>query len=372
MQAPVCAAVLCSSIFERAVPKCTYGRDNDGSALLSHPFPCPLLPSGRVRHLPNMGLIESTCKTIHVGCRQKHLRWSKNERPVLTISSGDVVTFDTVDSSNGQIGKESDSSVINSFKTELADPVFGPVFIRDAEPGDALKIEILALETADWGWTAIMPGFGLLADEFPDPALKVWRLEPGSSYAQFKEGVHVPLRPFLGIMGVAPGLDGDFSTIPPTDAGGNIDCRDLTVGSTLYLPVQVPGALFSCGDGHAAQGHGEVCGTAIETPMKVTLRLTVCKDRPWVTSPHFQTAPRAYPKSVVADKGRYAAMGIDADLLEATKKAARNLIRWLVATKGLSRTEAYMLASVAGDIQVVEAVDINYAVAMSLPLNIFV
>jgi len=373
VQTPVCAAVNTAAYLSVVFPECAYGRDEDGPALLSYiPFLCLPLPLGRLRLLSNMGLIKSSCKTVHVSRHQKHLRWSKNEKPVLIISSGDIVTFDTVDGSNGQIGKESDSSVIDSLNVELADPVFGPVFIRDAEPGDALKIEILELETADWGWTAIIPGFGLLADEFPDPALKIWKLETGSGYAQFKEGVHVPLRPFLGVMGVAPGADGDFSTIPPTDAGGNIDCRDLTVGSTLYLPVQVPGALFSCGDGHAAQGNGEVCGTAIETPMKATLRFTVCKNHPWVTSPHFQTAPRAHPKSVVADKGRYAAMGIDSDLLEATKKAVRNLIQWLVAEKGLSRTEAYMLASVAGDVQIVEAVDINYAVAMSLPLNIFV
>ncbi|KAL1985648.1 hypothetical protein VTN96DRAFT_7515 [Rasamsonia emersonii] len=311
-------------------------------------------------------------KTVHVGRHHKHLKWSKKEAPVLTVSSGDVVTFDTIDSSNGQISKDSDVSALNAFKIELADPAFGPVYVRDAEPGDALKVEILALETGDWGWTAVVPGFGLLADDFSEADIKIWKFDPASGYAELKKGVRVPLRPFLGIMGVAPAADGEFSTIPPTDAGGNVDCRDLTVGSTLYLPVQVPGALFSCGDGHAAQGQGEVCGSAIETPMKATLRLTVCKNHPWVTSPHLQTPPETPPIYPVVDKGRYATMGLDSDLLEATKKAVRHMIEWLVATKGLTRSEAYILASVAGDLKMAEVVDMpNHAVTMSIPLNIF-
>ncbi|KAJ9203729.1 hypothetical protein DTO164E3_30 [Paecilomyces variotii] len=317
-----------------------------------------------------MGLT-SACKTVHVGRHQKHQKWSKDEPPVLTISSGDTVTFDTIDGSNGQIVEDSAISAIDSFDISLADPVFGPVFIRDAEPGDALKIEILDLQTANWGWTAIMPGFGLLANEFPDAHLKIWKLDQDTGFAKFNDNIRIPLRPFLGTMGLAAGVEGEFSTIPPTDVGGNMDCRELTAGTTLYLPVQTPGALFSCGDGHAAQGHGEVCGTAIETPMRATLRFTVCKDHSWVTSPHFQTAPQAAATPSVADKGRYAVMGIDADLLEAAKKAVRNTIQWLTATKGLSRSEAYMLASVAGDLQIAEVVDLNNAVTMSLPLNIF-
>jgi acetamidase/formamidase len=319
-----------------------------------------------------MNLVEH-CKTVHVDRHHKHLKWSNKATPVLTVSSGDIVTFDAIDSGNGQISKESDTSALESFQLELADPGFGPVYVRDAEPGDALKIEILALETGDWGWTAVVPGFGLLADEFTKSELKIWRFNPEAGYAELKEGVRIPLQPFLGIMGVAPGADGEFSMIPPTDAGGNIDCRDLVVGSTLYLPVQVPGALFSCGDGHAAQGQGEVCGSAIETPMKASLRLTVCKNHPWVKSPHLQTPPEAPPVYPVADRGRYATMGLDSDLLEATKKAARYMIEWLVATKGLTRNEAYMLLSVAGDLKMAEVVDMpNHAVTMSIPLNIFV
>ncbi|OJJ46955.1 hypothetical protein ASPZODRAFT_141731 [Penicilliopsis zonata CBS 506.65] len=319
-----------------------------------------------------MGVL-SQCRSIHVGRDHDHLKWSKKLAPVLTVSSGDVVTFDTVDSSNDQITLDSDASTIRSLDLGLANPVFGPVFVRDACPGDVLKVEVLDLEVADWGWTAIIPGFGLLADEFPDPDLKIWQLDKGNGYARLNGAVRVPLRPFLGCMGLAPATEEDLSTIPPTNAGGNLDCCELSVGSTVFLPVQTHGALFSCGDGHAAQGHGEVCGTAIETSVKATLRFELCKDQPWVTSPHFQIPPASQlGVTILPDRGRYAATGIDPDLLEAARKAVRNTIQWLVVAKGLTRNEAYMLASVAGDLQIVQAVNMpNFEVAMSLPLGVF-
>jgi acetamidase/formamidase len=310
--------------------------------------------------------------TKHIHNHQRHLKWSNKQPPVLTISSGDVVTFDAIDSSNGQLSIDSDTSAIDSFKLELADPAVGPVYVRDAEPGDALKIEVLALETSDWGWTALFPGFGLLADDYTEPHLKIWKFNLEAGYAELKPGVRIPLRPFLGIMGLAPGVDGEFPTIPPTVVGGNIDCRDLVVGSTLYLPVQTPGALFSCGDGHAAEGHGEVCGTAIETNMKATIRFSVCKNHPWVQSPHLLLSPQPPASTTFPDKGQYATMGVDSDILEAARKATRAMIEWLVATKGLTRNEAYILASVAGDLKISEVVNVpNYGVTMSMPLNVF-
>ncbi|KAI1611687.1 hypothetical protein EDD36DRAFT_296159 [Exophiala viscosa] len=311
--------------------------------------------------------------SFHINRGQHHLKWSKSIPPVLTVDSGTTVTFDTIDGGGGQVTKTSNSSAVSKFSVELADPVFGPVYVNGAEPGDALEIEVLDLETADWGWTAIVPGFGLLAAEFPNPELKIWQLSrfEDTPYAVFKEGVHIPTRPFLGEMGVAPESDGEFSTIPPYNTGGNIDCRHITVGSKLFLPVKTPGALFSCGDGHAAQGDGEVCGSAIETPMHATLRLTVRKNHDWVASPHyFSPAPKQIPE--FEDKGCYAALGIDPDLHEATRKAVRGIINYLTANKGLSKVEAYMLASVAVDLKLAEVVDMpNFAVAASLPLNIF-
>lgn len=321
--------------------------------------------------LCRMGLA-SQCKTVHVGRAHSHLKWSKNIEPALLVSSGDTVTFDAVDSSNGQISATSDVSAISSIDLSIANPVFGPVYIQDAHPGDVLKVDVLDLEVADWGWSAVIPGFGLLADEFPEPSLYIWKLDREHNYALFKDNTRIPLRPFLGCMGVAPATDDDLSTIPPTDAGGNMDCSMLSVGSTVYLPIQTAGALFSCGDGHAAQGQGEVCGTAIETPLRATLRFEICKDQPWVRAPAYQTPPSSLLRSSISDRGCYAAMGVDSDLVQAAKKAVRSIIQWLVSTKGFSRSEAYILASVAGNLEIVEAVNMpNYEVAMSFPLGIF-
>lgn len=319
--------------------------------------------------------------TVH----RQHVRWSKHIPPVLTIDSGETVSFDAIDASNGQITSSSNVSALSTFDDSLADPAFGPVYISGAELGDVLQIEILKLRTADWAWTAIIPGFGLLSDEFPTPVLKIWRIDPENEYVYLKEGVRIRKRPFLGIIGVAPGDDNEgeddkdgkgLGMIPPRDIGGNMDCRSLTVGTTLYLPVRTAGALFSCGDGHAAQGDGEVCGTAVETPMKATVRLTVIKDRPWITAPQFQTPPRSKAEvqaEMEEDKGEYATMGIDSDMLEATRKATRNMIAWLVSTKGLTREEAYILSSLAGNLRLAEVVDMpNYVVVMSMPLSVFV
>lgn len=247
--------------------------------------------------------------------------------------------------------------------------------MEGAEPGDVLAIEFLELETASFGWTAIFPGFGLLSDEFPDAQLKIWDLQSckDKGYTEFKRGIHVPIKPFLGVVGVAPEAEGEFSTIPPYITGGNIDCKHITAGSTLFLPVKNSGGLLSLGDGHAAQGDGEVCGTAIETQMRAKVRITVQKNRPWVQGPHYITDGSASKAAGFDDKGEYASVGIDADLREAARKAVRGQIDWLVGEKALDRVEAYMLVSVAGDLRISEIVDMpHYAVACSIPLNIFV
>lgn len=299
------------------------------------------------------------------------------------------MTFDLLDGGHNQIRPDNADTALAVFDFGIADPACGPVFVEGAEPGDSLRIEVLALQHGPYGWTAIFPGFGLLADEFPKPALKMWDLSPaallrrgegGTLRAVFKPGVSVPVRQFLGVVGVAPAVAGEeLSTIPPyATSGGNMDCRDLGVGSSLWLPVHVPGALFSCGDGHAAQGNGEVCGTAIETPMRATVRLTVEKGGSTLLRrecPHYVTAPRgrrAVEEAVEEDRGEYAALGIHAELREASRMALRGLIDWLEAEKGLSREESYMLASVAASLRMAEVVDMpNYAVACALPLHVF-
>jgi acetamidase/formamidase len=310
--------------------------------------------------------------SFHLSSTHSHLKWSKALKPALAVPSGSIITFTLLDGGNNQITPDNHETALSTFDFARADPAFGPVFVEDAAPGDVLKAEFLDLTPAAYGWTAVFPGFGLLADEFPEPALKMWDLTEENrdrkGRVKFKDGIYVPVRPFLGVVGVAPGEEGEFSTIPPYATGGNIDCKHIIAGSTLYLPVKVPGALFSCGDGHAAQGDGEVCGTAIETPMTARIRLSAEKTMPWVETPHFLTPGNG----AEAPGQEYAALGIDADLREATRNALRGLLAWLMATKGLSRVEAYMLASVASHLKMVEVVDMpNYAIACSIPLNIF-
>ncbi|KAK3390264.1 hypothetical protein B0H63DRAFT_109996 [Podospora didyma] len=331
--------------------------------------------------------------SFHVKSSQLHLKWSRALTPVLTVSSGAEVSFDLRDGGNNQIRPDNAATAMADFNFADTDPALGPVFVEGAEPGDVLKIEFLELVPGEYGWTAIFPGFGLLADEFPEPQLKIWDLtesglvtsSSGLRHAVFKKGIQVPVEPFLGVVGVAPATHEELSTIPPYAAsGGNMDCRYLSrVGSVLYLPVNVPGALFSCGDGHAAQGDGEVCGTAIETPMRARLRLTVEKKviregKGWrLNCPHYITTPLTREQreaQVVADKGEYAALGIHSDPREASRMALKGLIDWLVAERGLdTRAEAYMLASVSASLKMAEVVDMpNYAVACSIPLSLFV
>ncbi|TDZ16826.1 putative formamidase [Colletotrichum orbiculare MAFF 240422] len=308
----------------------------------------------------------------HISPETSRLKWSNATPPVLTVLPGETVTFDLLDSSGAQITHSSTTADLKALDLSTFDPIFGPVYISGAEPGDVLEIEVLSLETAGWGFTAIFPNFGLLAAEFPDThLLKHYTWSASSSSIEFKPGVNIPLRPFLGVAGIAPADPGEFSTIPPLDTGGNIDCKHVTQGSKLYLPVKVPGALFSCGDGHAAQGDGEVCGTAIETPMKATLRFNVRKDMPYVTSPHYDTRGSVHG-GAQSDPAVYAVLGIDPDLLEASRKALRSLIAHLVATRHLTREEAYMLCSVAADLKIAEIVDLpNFAVSASIPYSIF-
>lgn len=342
--------------------------------------------------------------SFHISPADRHLKWSQSLAPALTVPSGSEVTFDLLDGGHNQIRPDNEATAMRDFDFQLADPAFGPVFVEGAEPGDVLRVEFLDLQPGAYGWTALFPGFGLLADD-PEfaaatPQLKIWDLtEAGTTTAAgakarrrlavLKPGVAVPIRPFLGVCGVAPAQPGvELSTIPPYAAsGGNVDCRDLSaVGATLFLPVNVPGALLSCGDGHAAQGDGEVCGTAIETPMKARLRLTVEKAadreaRGWAAGrtalrcPHYVTPRRGREEiedEAESDRGEYAALGIHEDLREATRMAVRGVIDWLESEKALTRVEAYMLCSVAAKLRMSEVVDMpNYAISCALPLSVF-
>jgi acetamidase/formamidase len=241
------------------------------------------------------------------------------------------------------------------------------VFVKDAQPGDVLAVELLELRPSAWGWTAIIPGFGLLADEFPDPWLRTSRIDAGRGIVRFSDTIALPHRPFPGTLGVAPPEPGPHSILPPTRWGGNMDIKHLRAGTTLYLPVGVEGALFSLGDAHAAQGDGEVCGTAVETAMDVVVRLTVRRDLA-LAAPQYDVpaqAPQPAP-------GYHVCTGIGPDLLEATRDALRATIAHLGDRHGLDRNEAYALASVACDLRIHEVVDApNWVVGAFVPDDVF-
>ena len=311
--------------------------------------------------------MSQTQRTIHVARDQWHLAWDHSIAPLAQVSSGDTISFDLLDASCGQITSDATVATIGALDFSRVDQVNGPIFVEGAHPGDTLEIEFLELQPAEWGWTALIPGFGLLADEFPDPALKLWRLRDG--WAEFASGIQIPLEPFCGEIGLAPAAPGAFSTIPPYRHGGNLDTKHLTRGAKLYLPVEVEGALFSMGDGHAAQGDGEVCGTAIETPMQATVRLTVRRDLT-VAEPQFLTAGPLATRTNT--EPYYACEGIGPDLWEAAREAVRHMIAHLQEAHGLERNEAYMLCSVAVDLKICEIVDApHWIVGAFLPQSIF-
>jgi acetamidase/formamidase len=306
--------------------------------------------------------------TIHIGRDRFHLTWDPARPPIETVPSGSVVEFDLLDAGGGQLTASSTTADLAKLDFSRVDQVNGPIAVEGAAPGDVLQVDLLDFQPADWGWTASIPGFGLLAEDFPDPVYRVTRLPGIGGRADFLPGIRVPIIPFCGEVGVAPET-GPKSTIPPDLHGGNMDTRHLTAGATLFLPVFHEGARFSIGDGHAAQGDGEVCGTAIETPMQATVRLTARPDL-HLSAPEFLTAAGAAAEMPVGR--RYATDGIGPDLLTAGRDATRRMIDWLGREHGVAPADAYLLCSVAVDLRISEIVDLpNYVVTAHCPLSIF-
>jgi acetamidase/formamidase len=304
--------------------------------------------------------------TIH----QHHYGWDRSFAPVVRIASGESLEFDGPDSSGGQLSPTSTVRDVARLDFSKVNPVAGPVFVDGAEPGDVLKITVLSFVPSGWGWTANIPGFGLLADEFKEPALHLWRYDPQSmAPALFGSWAKVPLKPFAGTIGVAPAEPGLHSIVPPRRVGGNMDVRDIALGAELFLPVEVAGALFSVGDTHAAQGDGEVCGTAIESPMTIALQFEVLKQQP-LAYPRFRTAG---PVTRHLDaKGYEVTTGIGPDLLEASRAALRSMIDLLSRDHGMAAIDAYLLCSVCGDLRISEIVDLpNWTVSLYFPRVVF-
>jgi acetamidase/formamidase len=295
-----------------------------------------------------------------------HHRWIKDLEPALRIQSGDTVHYDLMVAGDPNIaeGQTADEAV---FDWETIYNLSGPLFVERAEPGDTLEIEILRLEPGAWGWAAILPDLGLLPEDFPDRLLKTIDIRNGK-FAELCEGVRIPLSPFLGTMGTHPGEPDGELPFPPHRGGGNMDNRHLTEGTTLYLPVWCTGALYSCGDPHAMQGDGEVCVTALECPMKTTLRFTLHKRT--IPTPQFH-APAGHSNAEAGEY--YATSGIETDLMTCAKTAVRGMIDWITETHGLSREDAYFLCSLAGDLRIHQIVaPPTYNVGITLPLGLFV
>ncbi len=304
-----------------------------------------------------------TYATIHSGHR--HCGWDNSLSPVARVAPGDALELEVADASGGRIGPDSSAADLGALDPAYANPVTGPIAVDGAEPGDMLWVELLGLEPSGWGWTAIIPGFGLLADDFREPFLNVCRYD--ASVVEFAPGVRLATRPFPGTIGVAPAAPGRHAPIPPRRVGGNLDVRDLVAGSRLGLPVEVAGALLSVGDTHAAQGDGEVCGTAIETPMRVALRFELEKRA-------LARQPRAeLPAGAAARPGTAwsVTMGIGPDLHDAARDAVRQLVDLLATRHGLAPELAYCLCSVAADLRLSEVVNApNWVVSAYLPLDV--
>jgi acetamidase/formamidase len=310
----------------------------------------------------------ATGSAIHISRDRFHLAWDPAIPAIETVESGGEVDFDLLDASGGQLSASSTLTDLANLDFARVDQVNGPIAVAGAKPGDTLQVDLLEFQPADWGWTASIPGFGLLADDFPDAALRISRVPVVGDRVEFLPGIRLPVVPFCGEVGVAP-RTGPLSTIPPDAHGGNMDTRHLTAGATLFLPVFHDGARLSMGDGHAAQGDGEVCGTAIETPMRALVRLTVRKDLS-LTAPEFITAPG--PSSQTPVGQRYATDGVGPDLLVAARDAVRRMIDWLGREHGVAPVDAYMLCSVGIDLRISEIVDMpNFVVTAHCPLSIF-
>lgn len=311
--------------------------------------------------------------TIHGA--QHHFGWDNSLTPAERVEPGSTILFHCHDSSAGQLGPQSTVADVAALDFGKINPVSGPIYIEGAEPGDAVKVTLESFAPQaqggkGWGWTANIPGFGLLADQFTEAALINWSFDPSSMAPALwsKEG-RVPLKPFTGTIGNALAEPGLHSVVPPRRVGGNLDIRDLSAGSTLWLPVEVAGALFSVGDTHAAQGDGEVCGTAIESPMDVVLTLDLVKGANLKT-PRFQTSG---PVTRHLDaKGYEVTTGIGPDLMQASREAVANMVDHLCATRGMAAVEAYMLVSTCGDLRISEIVDMpNWVVSFYFPRCVF-
>ena len=340
---------------------------------------------------------------MRISSASTHNRWHPDLEPVARVAPGDVVTLETKDGLAGQLTRDSTHADCEAPDLGSAHPLTGPVAVEGAAPGDVLEVEFLAYETPSFGVNGVIPGFGFLADVFTEGFLVPWELDGTHARSHELPGIAVPACIHAGVVGVAPSralmeaqrareariraaggpVAGDapeaatpplaadgLRTIPPRENGGNLDIRRLVAGSTLLLPVHVPGALLSLGAVHFAQGDGEVCGTGIEIEAAVTVRLGLRKQPRW--APRFP----AYLTPLETGSACFATTGIPEDdpmdLTAAARAALLSMIDWLEAEHGLSRPAAYCLCSACVDLHLSQVVDIPYPLVSALiPLAVF-
>jgi formamidase len=337
-----------------------------------------------------------------------HNRWHPDLEPAVVVRPGEELTLSCEDGLNGQFTRESTHDDVLHTDLDVAHALSGPVFVEGAEPGDLIEVDFVDFEPGSFGFTAIIPGFGFLADLFPEPYLMKWDVTPEAATSPDLPGVRIPPAIFPGVVGVAPSHElmaeirrredelrgrggavasdapasavppesaGGLRTVPPREIGGNLDVRQLVAGSRLLLPVHVPGALLSLGDVHYAQGDGESNGTGLEIAAAVTIRVGVRKS-PVRRSrfPMFETPPELPRRRLattgmpVTPEGRNESM----DISLATRGALLDMLDHLTETYGFTREAAYCLISVAVDLRLSEVVDIpNPIVSALLPLDIF-
>ncbi len=298
-----------------------------------------------------------------------HSRWNRSLEPRIEIASGDTVHMECVDSSGAQVRPETTVDQFLAIDRGKIHALTGPIAVHGAAPGDTLEIDVLEISHKGWGWSSVIPGLGFLKERFAEPYLFHWTLDGNVSRSLFP--AVVPLRPFCGVMGVAPAEDGEFRTRPPGHFGGNMDVRELYAGARLYLPVLSNGALFSAGDAHAAQGDGEVCINGIECPADVTLRFRLHKHRA-ISGPLIESAEAA-SSDAAADSQTASWIVVEsaADAIAAARAATSRMIDLLAGNWGFSPVHAYLLCSVAMKLRLSQVVnEPMFTVSAAMPKQV--
>ena len=348
-----------------------------------------------------------------------HNRWHPDIAPVIRCEAGDEVVLETRDAFDGQMGPDATLDTVAAPNLDVVHPLTGPVYVEGAEPGDLLEVEILDVEPDRYGYTVQVPGFGFLRDAFPDPFKVSWDIADGWATSADLPGVRIPGSPFMGTIGLTPGHDllaattareqalldrggfilppspasavpGDprlaaegLRTVPPREQAGNVDIKQLGMGARLLIPVDTPGALFSAGDAHFAQGDCETCGTAIEMRATLHVRFSVRKNEAAqknIRDLRFTRQDYYLPPEFAAPRRFYATTGISVtkdgvnhseDITLAARNALLNMIEHLTE-RGWTRQQAYAICSVAVDLKISQLVDApNMLVSAFLPEDIF-